>query len=72
MKATISITEKELEALNSVVTNGLLFLDDWQAERCPDVQTVHAWLTEARQALVAAQEGQTELQKPLVITPAQS
>ena len=62
MKALISITEEQLEALNSVVTSGLLYLDDWQAERCPDVQTVHAWFAEARQALVAAQEGQAELQ----------
>ena len=56
MKATITITEAELEALNNVVTNGLLALDDWQAERCPDIPVAHAWLTEARQAIVAAQE----------------
>ena len=56
MDILISLSEEQLEALNSVVTNGLLYLDDWQAERCPDVQTVHAWLTDARQALVAVQE----------------
>ena len=58
MKATVTITEAELEALNNVVTSGLLALDDWQAERCPDIPVAHAWLTEARQAIVAAQEGQ--------------
>ena len=56
MQATITITEQQLEALNQLVTNGLYCLDDWQAERCPDVRIAHAWLTNARQALVAAQE----------------
>ena len=55
-EATITITEQQLESLNQLVTSGLLFLDDWQAERCPDVQIAHAWLTGARKALVAAQE----------------
>ena len=55
MKATITITEQQLEALNQLVTNGLYCLDDRLAERCPDVRIAHEWLTEARQALVAAQ-----------------
>ena len=72
MDILISLSEQQLESLNQLVTSGLYCLDDWQVERCPDVRIAHAWLTDARQAFVAAQEGQTELQNPLVITPAQS
>ena len=56
MNAAITITEQQLEALNQLVTSGLYCLDDWHAETDPDVGLAHAWLTDARQALVAAQE----------------
>ena len=61
MDILISLSEEQLEALNQLVTNGLYCLDDWQAERCPDVRIAHAWLTGARQALVAAQEQEVEV-----------
>lgn len=60
MKATITITEQELEALNQLVTTGVLSLNDGDAERCPDVHAANEWLTHARQALVAAQEEQAD------------
>lgn len=56
MKATITITEEQLESINRLVTTGVVSIDSFQAERCPDVRAAHEWLTEARQALVAAQE----------------
>lgn len=56
MKALITITEEQLEALNRLVTTGVVSIDSWQAEHCPDVRAAHEWLTDARQALVEAQE----------------
>ena len=56
MKTTITITEQELEALNRMVTTGVVTIDSWQAEHCPDVRAAHEWLTKARQALAAAQD----------------
>ena len=61
MKATITITEQELEALNRLVTTGVVTIDSWQAEHCPDVRAAHEWLTKARQALVAAAEDPSPL-----------
>ena len=61
MDILISLSEQQLEALNQLVTSGLYCLDDWQAERCPDVRIAHEWLTNARQALVAAQEQEVEV-----------
>ena len=51
-KATITITEQQLEALNKLVTAGVVSIDSWQAERCPDVAAAHDWLVDARQALL--------------------
>ena len=56
MDILISLSEEQLEALNRLVTTGVVSIDSWQAEHCPDVRAAHAWLTDARQALVAAQE----------------
>ena len=72
MDILISLSEQQLESLNRLVTAGVVSIDAWTAESSPEVHMAHEWLTEARQALVAAQEGQTELQNPLVITPGQS
>lgn len=56
MDILISISEEQLESLNRLVTTGVVSIDSFQAERCPDVRAAHEWLTDARQALVAAQE----------------
>ena len=56
MDARITISEQQLESLNQLVTIGVVSIDSWQAERCPDVARAHEWLNDARQALVAAQE----------------
>ena len=56
MKALITITEEQLEALNKLVTTGVVSIDEWRIENCPDIRTAHEWLTDARQALVEAQE----------------
>ena len=56
MKALITISEEQLEAINKLVTTGVVSIDNWQAEHCPDIRAAHEWLTDARQALVEAQE----------------
>ncbi len=52
-RTTISIDENQLEALNELVSSGVLLSGD-----CDTLATVVAndWLVGARQALVAAQE----------------
>ena len=61
MEILVTITGQQLEALNRLVTTGVVSIDSWQAEHCPDVRAAHEWLTEARQALVAAQEQEVEV-----------
>ena len=57
MQATISITEQQLEALNQLVTSGLYCLDDWHdRDRSRGGPRPRMAITDARQALVAAQE----------------
>lgn len=53
ISTTISIDENQLEALNELVSSGVLLTDD-----CDTKTTVVAndWLVGARQALVASQE----------------
>ena len=56
MKATITITEQELEALDQLITAGVSVFDDWQAQHSPEINTANEWLAFARQAFVADQE----------------
>ena len=56
MKALISISEEQLEAINKLVTTGFAQLDAFQAEKSSDVKIAHDFLIDARQALVEAQE----------------
>lgn len=56
MKALISISEQQLEALNRLVTTGVVSIDSWQAEKSPDVRAAHEWLNDARRALADADE----------------
>ena len=56
MKATITITEEELEALDRLTTTGAEVVDRWQGEYSPEIHTAHEWLTFARQALDVEQE----------------
>ena len=56
MKATITITEQELAALDRLITTGAAVVDGWQGKYSPEIHTAHEWLTFARQALDAEQE----------------
>ena len=56
MKATVTITEQELEALDRLITTGAAVVDEWQGGYYPEIHTAHEWLTFARQALDAEQE----------------
>ena len=56
MKATITITEQELAALDRLITTGAAVVDRWQGKYSPEIHTAHEWLTFARQALDAEQE----------------
>ena len=60
-KATITITEQQLEALNKLVTAGVVSIDSWKTERCPDTAEAHDWLNSAKQSLTAAAEDPTPL-----------
>ena len=61
MKATITIDEQQLEALNQLVTVGVSLIGDWEAERSPEVGLAHDWLNSARHSLTAAAEDPTPL-----------
>jgi len=56
MKATVTITEQELEALDRLIRTGAAVVDGWQGEYSPEIHTAHEWLTFARKALDAEQE----------------
>ena len=51
MKATVTITEQELEALDRLIRTGAAVVDGWQGEYSPEIHTAHEWLTFARRAL---------------------